>query len=737
MSWIDIYNFSITGDCGGTNSGELYLEVTGDSPNWIVTEIGSLSGLLPVSALTPTSNIYYVSGLSAGTYSFQITETTIPPTIPETEVRVFQISSGTTVSVVSSGTTCDSSNGSVTATTFFNFGVSTFELYDISNNYITSGQTSIGEDFVIFNNLSAGTYYVTGDDGGGCQGISESFIIYPSSIFTYGYYVVNNGSCVTNEGSGKIFLTGLTTPTSAYTINWLTNVNGQTGTTITGLTQGLYNVEVIDTNGCSVIQSIVVEDVAQLGLGTIILTQPNCFLSDGDITIIVTGGTAPFYYFCSNGDSAVSFDSNYTFPNLPSGVYNITVTDAGLCSFTTQTTLVTPGSFGAVTISATNSNCSANNGSITVNINNGIGSGVYNYTLSGSTGQVSEYTNQGLTQTFPSLPSGDYNIFIDDGTCIFTGTTSLTNQNKFEITGTPISTVCGLNNGVLYVNVSSGATPPINYSLFGPSSSPQLLPNQSAIIQNLAPGTYTLTVTDADACQQSIPVYIAPSNPVYFDLFGYDTIYGNDGQIVVSITSGEPPFILNWSPNVGSQSGLTITGLTTGVYTLQVIDNNGCSLTKTIKIGGTQALGNYTYTTICQKTFENTDIMGVRGIKQMFNEGFYDLTTGDTNCILNYADFKFVVTVGDQTEENIFYSSTGLTDYPSITYWGSILQDTLEGFYGVGDVIIDLENNTVKITNDCEEIQKNCGTQNFNLLTDTRFIVNMVITYNISCVECN
>ena len=211
MSYISIYNYSITGDCSNTSSGELFFEVTGDSPNWVVSEISG-SGLLPTTILTPGSNSYYVNGLPPGNYVFQVIESTIPPTLPVSEFRSFWISSGTSVSVTSQDTTCNLNNGSVTAYTSYNFGDSTFELYNDTATLISSGSTSFGETFFVFNNLQPGTYYIIGDDGGGCQGISESFIIKTSLNFDFGYYKVDNASCVLNQGSGKIFITGLTSP---------------------------------------------------------------------------------------------------------------------------------------------------------------------------------------------------------------------------------------------------------------------------------------------------------------------------------------------------------------------------------------------------------------------------------------------------------------------------------------------------------------------------------------------
>ena len=79
MSYINILNFSITGDCTNSGLGEIYLEITGDSPTWVVSEDPIVTGYLPTSGLTSGNNIYYVQGLSAGTYTLKIQDTVITP----------------------------------------------------------------------------------------------------------------------------------------------------------------------------------------------------------------------------------------------------------------------------------------------------------------------------------------------------------------------------------------------------------------------------------------------------------------------------------------------------------------------------------------------------------------------------------------------------------------------------------------------------------------------------------
>ena len=732
MSFITFPSILITGDCSNTSSGVLQFEIVGGSPDWIVYEGPSVSGLLPTSAVTSLDPYYYVNNLPVGNYNLTIQDSDLPPTI---QYLSFTISSGVTVSLTCEGTTCNLNNGSITATTETYVNGTEIYLYDILNNYIDSGTTSTLQNYVVFNNLSPDSYYVDAFDYGGCSGTSESCVIRSSTNFTFGYYKVNSAGCVPGINNGKIYITGLTNPTSAYTINWLANVNGQTGTTVTGLTQGLYPVEITNSEGCTNVDYIQIDEVQPIQIISVITQQPTCLQPDGELSVVIDGGTAPYYYSGSNNDVSVTFDTNYTFTGLSSGQFSFSVTDSALCTVTGQYTLSPPNSFASVDLITTNSNCNANNGILDVYINNGIGSGNYTFTLSGANGTYISNIVGGVYKQFASLGNGSYTLFIDNNLgCVYTGTTSISSVDKFVISASTTGTTCGLSNGKFSVSVSSGATFPIVYSLTGPTNIPFQF---NGNFNGLPSGNYTLSVTDSTGCVQYKPIFITPSSSVYFDFVTFNPVFGNDGEIDVLITSGTPPFTFNWTGNVGLQTGLIITGLTSGAYSCTVIDSNGCSFTRTTKLKGTEILGTYTTFEICEGNFQNSELIGKRGIKQMFNEGFYDLTSGDTNCIVNEAKFSVQVTVGAETKQDIFYISSGLNDFPNDQDWGLALKNILETFVGIGEVIIDYTNNKITITNDCSEIEKNCRRETYNLLNDTKIISNLVIEYNISCVSCD
>jgi len=132
MCTLDAILAPITGDCSNTSSGAVSLEVFGSAPNFIVQESGG-GTTFPYSALTSSPYIYDATGIPAGNYTLEVIDSCTPNLTQPVQIY---ISSGTTVSAVSQDTTCNISNGVVTAYTQYNYGIPSFELFDISGNTI-------------------------------------------------------------------------------------------------------------------------------------------------------------------------------------------------------------------------------------------------------------------------------------------------------------------------------------------------------------------------------------------------------------------------------------------------------------------------------------------------------------------------------------------------------------------------------------------------------------------------
>jgi hypothetical protein len=709
---------SISGDCSNTNSGGFSLEIYGTAPDYSINWINPPSG---TTALGAGVTAYTINNLSAGTYTFEI----IDSCSPENTVKgknVF-ISSGTCASIVGlQNTTCNLDNGSLTAQTQNFYGPSSiFRLYDFdTDTLITTATTFTGT--LTFNNLSAGTYYVICDDGGGCTGRTESCIVKTSTTFNYDLYVVNDAGC-SLSGAGAVYVTNLNGG-PPYTYTWST---GSNSSYISGLTAGPYNVTIVDSSGCELTKYTAVVDVPPVALATYSLVAPTCGANDGEITIQVSGGTAPYYFLGSNGDSTITFSSSYTFTGLGPGPFTVQVTDAGLCTFSTIIDLTSPGSFSITSIDVINSTCTNTDGSIDINLF-GVTSAFIEYTLVNSTGGTSVYyqTPAGGGWTFNNLKSDTYTITISGSNCSYTTTVVVSNVPFLDLTYNITGTTCNSCNGDIELSIS-GQSAPYTFTLNGLDVVyNNSVPNYGAssyTFTNLCSGTYVGTV-QKDSCTISQNIIIPTSPTVQFSLFSTDpSAYSNNGSISAFITNGTPPFTLTWSSNVNGQTGLTVNNLSAGTYTLTVEDSIGCIRTRYVTLIGYVPIISYQTYNICDSDFENSGLLLTKNITKMLNEGFVDLTSGDTNCILNEAIFTTVTNVGGEIKTDVFYTGTSLTDVPTDQQFANSIENLLLSYPQITGVTIDIVSNNVKLTTKC------------NTLSGVEVTVSLIISYDISCEE--
>ena len=706
------YNIAVTGDCSNNNSGALNLYVSAGSPPYTVQFI-SPSYASQIITTGPAS----LAGLASNVYQIRVNDSSLP-TNNEFLINV-PISSGVCGSIAAvQNTTCGINNGSVTGSSTSLYSSTDFFLYDVNDNYIKSANTVTNS--AVFGELSAGTYYLGVIDLGGCTAFTPTFIVQESENLDFGLYVVPNSSC---GGSpiGKIFVTG---QTGQAPFSYLWN-DGQTGSTITGLTSGLYSVTVTDAYGCTLSKSATITDVNPIGFGLFTATEPTCLQSNGVINLTITGGTSPFYYSASTGNVLVSYSTTFSISGLSAGQYNFLVTDAGLCQMTAGITLETPGGLTSVTVQGQNSTCSTNNGSILVNV---VGGTVpYTYTLIYPTGNQLNISNSQTSQIFQNLSGGTYSVAVSDNSgCSFLQELTLLTQNKFTVSTQVLGTSCGQSNGSVTIFTSSGATLPLDYSVDGIQN--VIDTNLSAVtFNNLSSGTHIVTVTDDDNCAQITNILVPPSQQLNYSLFSTSCGSGNSGKITAFITSGEPPFSFNWSDNVPNEpQQIQVSGLTAGTYSLTVVDANGCSLTRNTTITCNSNYASYQTYVMGAEIF-NIQSPTKFGLLQMLNEGFFDLTSGNTSCDLISATFTAKVSVnpsGIIASQN-FFTSTSLVQVPTDNDWYNTLRTLLLGIPGVGNVIIDQLNNQITIET----------SRNNTSLEGEEIVIDLIIGYNIICLS--
>lgn len=712
------YNLSVTGDCGNNNSGAFSLDIIGSAPNYSITWVSPYFDI--VTPITTPYN-YTVTNLSAGTYTFTITDSCNLPTPNDLTVNVY-ISNGTCASIINTvDTTCGYNNGSLTAETSNFYGEAKFYLYELTEGYIDSAYTL--SDAYEFTNLYSGVYYVIADDGGGCTGKSETCIIKNFSLLDFDFYKINNAGCA--EDNGALYITGLT-GIPPYTYLWS---DGSTGTTITGLTQGMYSLTITDSIGCSVSKTTFIERVEPVEFGYFIVEGPSCLQSNGKVTVVINGGTPPYYYLGSNGDSVISFGEVYTFTGLSSGLFTVNVTDAGLCKFEESINLVSPSSFDVVSVTVKNafcnSSCNNGNGSITVVVTGP--PTTYTYELINSNGDITEYVTSSNTVKFDNLNSDTYTLNVSSSSpspCIFSNTYIIDNDIPFDVYAQTTGITCSELFGSVEISVSSGGTPPYTYDI---GTDVAIVTTTAYTFNNVPEGTYVATVTDNNSCVNTIPFAITSTSTLDFTLAGINPVLGNDGSITALITNGFPPFTLNWSSNVNGQTGITVNNLSAGTYSLTITGDDGCTKTVTTQLLGSNNVASYEVFNICESTFENTGELSVKSPKEMLLEGFYDLTSGDTDCVLNEAIFYAQVTINGVTATQPFFTGNTLNDYPTNEEWADILEYIISSYSEVGNVEINPGNNEISLTTSCSG---ESGLENNNV------IINLLITYDISCACC-
>lgn len=434
------YNISVTGDCGNFDTGRMSIYLTGSTPPYTIEIVSPIS-----ETFSSVDTTVFLTGLSATTYVFRVNDSSLP--INEEYYINVPISNGVCGGVVKlSETTCNLNNGAVVLSATSLYSSTNYSLFDTKNNFISSGITNTSQ--FEFNNLFPGTYYCLITDLGGCTGRTSDFIIENSTSLDFGLYTVPNTSCG-GLPIGKIFVTGQT-GVPPYTYLWS---NGQSTSSITGISEGVYSVQVSDSSGCQLTKSTTVSKVPPIGLGVVNVVQPHPLSNDGSITITSSGGTAPFYYSASTGNFEISYSQSWTLSGLPYGDYIFSVTDAAFCNYQTSVNLLASDGISSVDVIVDNSFSFKPTGSITAEIIGGFTP--YTYRLIYPNTNVVNVVNNLQTYIFNNLASGEYVLMVQDSAgSTFSENILISNDDKFYVQTLVTGSTCNLNNGIVQVNLT-------------------------------------------------------------------------------------------------------------------------------------------------------------------------------------------------------------------------------------------------------------------------------------------
>jgi hypothetical protein len=178
----------------------------------------------------------------------------------------------------------------------------------------------------------------------------------------------------------------------------------------------------------------------------------------------------------------------------------------------------------------------------------------------------------GTGSTANGLPAGTYTVTVTDAAgCTVTQTLIITQPSQLTIpVFSQTNVTCfGANNGTASVS-PSGGTPGYSYS-WSPSG------GTAATATGLAPGSYTVTVSDANNCQAQHVFNITQPPKMVLGAASTNVSCngGSNGTASVIVMGGTPGYTYSWAPSGGTASNAT--GLTAGSYTCTVTDANGCT----------------------------------------------------------------------------------------------------------------------------------------------------------------
>ncbi len=390
--------------------------------------------------------------------------------------------------------------------------------------------------------LGAGTYSVVITSEQGDQQELAATIVEPQ-LLSISKTVAMVSCTGNNDGSIQLAVSGGTPP---YSYAWS---NGGDGPIVSNLPGGEYSVTVTDAKGCTRPTSFTVleSSALQADIGT-----NSC--NDGSLSLSVSGGVTPYSYLWSTGETTKDIKATAT------GNYEVTVTDAKGCT-TSQTITVDQLELFELSASTVKPTCwGGNDGAIDLVVNGGVAPYFYNW----SNGTTSEDLDE--------VPSGSYSVTVTDARAC--------SKDFMVFLANPIGIFISVDINFINCN-GTGNDGAIDVKIFNAAEPYTVAWSNGATtedIYNLTPGSYTITVTDANGCQNSKTINIDEPLAPQVDL---SQAYCGDGQICPIITDGTGPFIYQWSD--GSFTSC-IEATEAGTYSLTVIDKNGCESTASITI---------------------------------------------------------------------------------------------------------------------------------------------------------
>jgi hypothetical protein len=553
------YEVDEPGAITGMITGTMNLNCFGDQNGSLTVQAGG--GAPPFTFLWSNgSSNQTINNLAAGTYSVTITDDNAC-----TAVRMATISQPAQLlpNATATGVTGPGEMDG-TATSAPTGGVGTYTFL-----------WSNGETTATITGLAVGTYTVTVTDANSCTATQTVAVTGVNCALTV--QVITTDALCFGESSGtaQANISGAAGPVE---ILWST---GEMTQLIVGLVAGMYSVTVTDSAGCIVATEAIVGQPDAL-LSTCVATGETMEDgNDGTITCSVAGGTAPYSFLWSNGDTTGALTG------LAHGTYFATITDANGCTLFDTASVSQFACLLQLNLTLQSPTCFGDaDGSASISINGGTAP----YAILWSNGETSP--------DIDSLVGGAYGITVTDADdCVTELPFTLSQPDQITVTVDTIVHAVQGENGAIQVTIHGG-TPP--YTTVWTKNGGLVSTDED--ITGLTPGDYQLEVIDANECvlaAGTVNVTVATGtrndlaavrvilwpNPtdehIFIEVAALNevwkgTLYGADGKMITEFHSGQ-------LDRNGSLFRLNTSQLKGGLYYLKVAGASGHKVLPFIK----------------------------------------------------------------------------------------------------------------------------------------------------------
>lgn len=421
-----------------------------------------------------------------------------------------------------------------------------------------------------WNNVGAGTYTVIvfdqGQGGAPCN--IDVFVNEPGPLTVFAMNATSPtcfGAC--NGAASPIVIGGA----GGYSYSWN---SGESGFSANQLCNP-FTLTVTDANGCVLDTTYTFADEPQEIVIDAVVTPIACSgENSGAIALSVSGGTPQYTYSWSGPGGFSSSDANIS--NLAPGDYTILVTDLNGCESESLFTITEPAPL-ILDALITNNECAGDSlGAISATP--GGGTPPYSLAWSGPNGFTSTQTS------ISELLSGNYTATLTDSLdCELIQEFTVSEPAAIVIVLNASDILCaGEATGSISTDVSGGDGN-FTYQWTGPNG----FSSSDQNISELAPGPYTLLITDGAGCTQTATATLNEPDEITTsgEVANLTCAGSNDGAIILTISGGTPDYTFAWSgANSFSSSSQNITALSSGTYLLTVTDANGCVHTNSFEV---------------------------------------------------------------------------------------------------------------------------------------------------------